>query len=161
MEEVRIKNLIRVWREKSHQEGDQFASFVFIWFCFNAWMEHLSSKNTDAEMIKEVAKRQPVMSSLIGAYDLGVSDDDLFQNSIKHLVCMSREEPIKDTRNRKPPISIQNENDFENIVQAIYRIRCNLFHGGKDADDIRDQVLVKDAAMILRQWVGHLMASWQ
>jgi hypothetical protein len=160
MEETRIKNLIRTWRGKSHNAGDQFASFVFIWFCFNAWVEHLSVEDTDAEMIKEVAERKQSMVSLIRAYDSAILDDDFLKNDIMALIHMSKEEPIKDTRGRKPPISIRDEHDFENIVWAIYRIRCNLFHGGKDADELRDQVLVKRAAGILRQWVGRLIANW-
>lgn len=160
MEEARIKNLIRAWREKSHQEGDQFASFVFTWFCFNAWIEHLSNKDTDAEMIKEVAERRQNMISLIEAYDSAISDDDLLKRDVKALVFKSQEEPIKDTRGRKPSISIKDEDNFENIVWAIYRIRCNLFHGGKDANDLRDQMLVKLVAGILRQWMGHLIAKW-
>ena len=160
MEETRIKNLIRAWRGKSHNEGDQFASFVFIWFCFNAWMEHLSNKDTDAEMIKEVAERQQSMVSLIESYNKAISDDDLLKRDIRALFRKSQEEPIKDVRGKKSPISIKGENDFENIVWAIYRIRCNLFHGGKDANDLRDQVLVKLAAGILKQWVGRLITIW-
>jgi len=55
MHEEKIKNLIINWRQKSHNEGDQFASFVFIWFCFNAWLEHITNSDTDAGMIKELA----------------------------------------------------------------------------------------------------------
>ena len=161
MEETRIKNLIRTWLEKSHQEGDQFASFVFIWFCFNAWIEHLSAKDTDAEMIKEVAERQQSMISLTEAYDSAISDDNLLRGSVRALIGKSQEEPITDVRGRKPPISIKDENDFENIIWAIYRIRCNLFHGGKDANELRDQVLVKLAANILRQWMDRLIAKWE
>ena len=58
MHEEKIKNLIINWRQKSHNEGDQFASFVFIWFCFNAWLEHITNSDTDAGMIKELAERE-------------------------------------------------------------------------------------------------------
>lgn len=165
MNEERLKSLIRTWRGKSHNEGDQFASFVFIWFCFNAWMEYISNENTDKKMINELAGRKHNMHSLFWAYDAAVSaNDEFLKRDIKALVYMSQEKPIEDVRKnppkREPPIIIKSENDFENIVRAIYRIRCNLFHGGKDADDIRDQVLVKRAAMVLRQWIGRLIASW-
>lgn len=166
MEETRIKNLIKAWRQKSHNEGDQFASFVFIWFCFNAWMEHISDENTDKKMINELAGRKHNMQSLFEAYDAAVSaNDEFLKSGVMALMHMSKEKPIEDMRKnprrREPPITIKSENDFENIVQAIYRIRCNLFHGGKDADDIRDQVLVKNAAMVLRQWIGCLITHWK
>lgn len=162
MKEDKIKNLIRTWREKSHNEGNQFAPFVFIWFCFNAWLEYLASKkaNTDRRMINELKSKSANMDSLVRSYDVAHSSDDFFKNSLWHLIHQSNEKPIEDTRGSRPPISIKDENDFENIMEAIYRIRCNLFHGGKDADDTRDQVLVKNAAMVLRQWVGELVKSW-
>lgn len=160
MEEARIKNLIRTWRGKSHSEGDQFASFVFIWICFNAWMEYLSTKETDAGMVKEVVERQQNMISIIEAYDSAISDDDLLKRHIKGLIGKSQEEPIRDCRGKRSAISIRDENDFGNIVRAIYRIRCNLFHGCKDANELRDQVLVGLAAGILRQWMGRLIAKW-
>ena len=160
MEEARIKNLIRTWRGKSHNEGDQFASFVFIWFCFNAWIEHLSQKTSVRGMIDELKKKSANMRSIIEAYDNAHASDDFFNNSLGHLIGQSQEESIKDARGQKQPITIRDENDFANIVEAIYRVRCNLFHGGKDANDTRDQVLVKNAAMILRQWIGKLIESW-
>lgn len=157
MQEERIKNLIRNWRQRSHNEGDQFASFVFIWFCFNTWLEHITNKDTDVGMIKELAERKQSTLSLTEAYDSAFAEDKFLQRSVQDLINKSQEEPIRDVRGKKDPISIVDENDFSNIVWAIYRIRCNLFHGGKEADDLRDQVLVKDAAMILRQWIGRLL----
>ena len=165
MEETKIKNLIRAWRNKSNNEGDQFASLVYIWICFNAWMEHISNEDTYRRMINELVKRKQNMRSLFEMYDMAVSaNDEFLKRSVSALSCMSQEKPIEDMRKnprrREPPITIKDENDFENIVQAIYRIRCNLFHGGKDADDMRDQVLTKHAAMILRQWIGRLITQW-
>lgn len=160
MQEERIKNLIRNWQQRSHNEGDQFASFVFIWFCFNAWLEHITNNDTDAGMINELAERNQSTLSLTNAYDSVLADDDLLRRSVRDLIKKSQEKPIRDARARKEPILIADENDFENIVWAIYRIRCNLFHGGKEADNLRDQALVRDAAMILRQWIGKLVISW-
>lgn len=159
MKEDRVKNLIRTWRERSHNEGDQFASFVFIWFCFNAWLEFLSSGRTDREMLEELKAKSINMNSFVEAYDVA-SSDEFFKRSLRDLISKSTEEPIRDVHGQRQPVSINDENDFANIVEAIYRIRCNLFHGGKDANDNRDQVLVQDAAMILRQWVGKLIAGW-
>lgn len=160
MKEERIKNLIRAWRERSHNEGDQFASFVFVWFCFNAWLEYVSNGRTDRAMLEELKSKSPHMNTLLDAYDDAQSSDQFFQRSLRDLINKSNKEAIKDVRGNRQPISIKDETDWENIIEALYRIRCNLFHGGKDANDLRDQVLVQDAAMILRQWVGKLVASW-
>lgn len=160
MREGRIKNLIKTWRERSHNEGDQFASFVFIWFCFNAWLEFLSNKKTDRQMLDELKRKDATMISLIEAYESAFSSDMFFKQGLRSLVAKSKEGAIQDARGQKPPIKISSDMDFTNVVEAIYRIRCNLFHGGKDANDARDQVLVRDAGMVLRQWMGELIRTW-
>ncbi|PIQ66913.1 MAG: hypothetical protein COV95_01615 [Candidatus Zambryskibacteria bacterium CG11_big_fil_rev_8_21_14_0_20_40_24] len=111
-------------------------------------------------MLEELKSKSVNMSSLVETYDAAHSSDEFFKRSLRDLINKSKEESIKDVRGQRQPISINDESDFENIVEAIYRIRCNLFHGGKDANDLRDQVLVQDAAMILRQWIGKLVGSW-
>ena len=161
MIEDRIKKLIRTWRQKSHNEGDQFGSFVFIWFCFNAWLEHLAKNcSTDSKMLNELKERRSNMSELFQAFDVTIANDDYILNSIKKLADLNKEKLIQ-SKSRKWSIMIIDKNDFGDIIEAIYRIRCNLFHGGKDADDLRDQILVKEAAMILRQWIGKLIESWR
>jgi len=158
--EDRVKTLVKTWRQKSHQEGDQFSSVVFIWFCFNAWLEHSSNKQTDRQMLDELKTKSPNMASLVEAYDTARSSDPLFMQGVRALRGMSREDPIQDVRGRHKPVTITDDEDFPNLLEALYRIRCNLFHGGKDANDARDQVLVKNAALVLKQWIGELIKGW-
>lgn len=162
MNEQRIKNLIDGWRRKTHQEGDPFSKFVFIWFCFNAWMEYLSNKKTDREMLDELKSRKSNMSNFADIFYAALdSRENHFRSNVMALVHQSQEKSIENTRDKsKAPISIKDEYDFENIVEAIYRIRCNLFHGGKDPNDSRDQVLVNAAQRILMRWIDDLVKSW-
>lgn len=39
-------------------------------------------------------------------------------------------------------------------------VRCNLFHGRKRADDLRDQKLVAICSDILNKWVRSMVANW-
>lgn len=160
MQEERIKNLVRSWRHKSHQDGDVFGSFIFIWISFNAWLEHLSMKTSDREMIEELRERAACMNELVSAYDYVLKNDELFIRSLRALIGKSREEPIRDVREIFPDVVIENEYDYENVIRALYRIRCNLFHGGKDINEPRDQSLVSNAGALLRQWVGRLEGGW-
>jgi len=52
---------------------------------------------------------------------------------------------------------VKDENDFENIVRAIYRVRCNLFHGASGAQEnrVREQVAISNA--ILNEWIANLL----
>ena len=87
MKEDYIKNLIRAWRERSHNEGDQFASFVFIWFCFNAWLEFLSSAKTDRKMLEELKAKLANMNSFVKAYEAASSDEFFKLENDVHRFC--------------------------------------------------------------------------
>lgn len=159
MNENQIKNLIRVWYEKSTHEQDPFSKFVFLWFCFNAWIAHRSSEDSDRGMMEELANRDALMSDITTAYDaLMQATPTVFLTHIQNLVKLS---PIMDPRGVRPPTVIADENDFPNIMWGIYKVRCNLFHGGKNAGDPRDQRLVVAAGSILEKLVGGLIGQWR
>lgn len=159
MDENQIKNLIRVWYEKSTHEQDPFSKFVFLWFCFNAWIAHCSSEDSDAGMMGELASRNALMSDVTTVYDtLMGATSTVFRTHIQNLVKLS---PIRDPRGIKQPTIIANEEDFANLMWGIYKIRCNLFHGGKNAGDPRDQQLVIVAGRILEKLVGGLIGQWR
>jgi len=159
MEIGAIKNLIKVWYEKASHEQDPFSKFIFLWFCFNAWLSHCSTKDTDAEMLKQLTGRDARMLDLIVAYDsLMQASPSVFRVHVQNLASLS---PILDVREIRPPVTIENEEDFANIMWGIYRVRCNLFHGGKNANDSRDQKLVLIAGAILEKWVGSFKSQWE
>ena len=41
-----------------------------------------------------------------------------------------------------PPIKINDEKTLRQVFEIIYRVRNNLFHGGKDMNDTKDMTLV-------------------
>jgi len=47
--------------------------------------------------------------------------------------------------------------DWENMVEFWYSIRNNLFHGGKDPDVARDQLMVKNGYLTLRELLEMLL----
>ena len=160
MNQQTLKNFIKTWRGKSHNEGDQFASFVFIWICFNAWLEHLlPNAKTDRDLIKELKNRSNAVTSLIDSYNIAFAKkESTLKDRINHLIGTIKEKPIQQ-RNGKLVV-IQSESDFSNVVETLYIIRCSLFHGNTDADDRLDQVLAHDARLILIEWIGELIVSW-
>lgn len=151
-----IKNLIKVWYEKSFMENDHFSKFLFLWICFNAWLAYRSGKDIDAHMIDWLVVQTASTSDLIEKYET-LKINKHFSNALKEL---ANQAPIKDSRGIRKDINIIDENDFENIVRAIYRIRCNLFHGGKSANESRDLKLVVLSNVILNYWVRSLSGGW-
>jgi len=162
MNEKRTKKLIEGWYYRSRVERDVFSKFIFFWFCFNAWLEHCSSKDSDAAMLKELADKQSNMRDFIETFEVAMKGiTGSFRENIRTLASMTQKNPLKDTRGRREPIIIKDERDFENIVWAIYRIRCNLFHGNmhdyQSSENLEDFTLVKVSGMILEDWVGTLV----
>lgn len=157
LDEQQIKNLIKVWYGKAARENDHFSRFVFLWICFNAWLDYRSERETDREMIDWLVESSPDESDLVRTF--------YTQKNVKEfneaLQILASHSPVSDSRNRKRSISIKDENDFKNIVRGIYRIRCNLFHGGTEAHKDKDLKLIVIANKILLRWVGGLLASWK
>lgn len=153
--EERIKNLIKTWHHKASEEDYIFSKFIFLWFCFNAWLAYKSNESNDRCMINWL-KRTNNYSDIRIAFE-NIKNPE----TIDELVKLS---PIR--RDESHPrqgqdIYISDKNDFDNIVEAIYRIRCNLFHGRKDADDKRDRQLVQACGNILSVWIGKLVEEWK
>jgi hypothetical protein len=156
MDEEKIKNLVKVWYEKAKHERDKFSQFVYLWFCFNAWLAYRTGKDIDRHMLNDLKRKDPAGSDITDEYDRAFCSDS-FKQRIQDLQSLC---PIYDSRGKKAPVNINNMTDFPNVCEAIYRIRCNLFHGGKTPDENRDTRLVRVAGSILGKWVGNLVSSW-
>jgi len=156
MDEEKIKNLVKVWYEKAKSEADEFSKFVFLWFCFNAWLAYRTQEDHDRKMLELLKAEDSSTKDMKAEYDRAFSGSS-FKERIKDLKTLS---PIYDSRNKYDPVTINNVTNFPDICEAIYRIRCNLFHGGKTPDDNRDRKLVIVGGTILEKWVGNLVSSW-
>lgn len=157
MDEQKIRNFIKVWyKNKASRENDPIFKFLCLWICFNAWSDYRSEQERDAEMLDWLVNQTADTSDLIREYE-HARQTESFNNLLGSLATLS---PIYDSRGRRDPIEIQNENDRRNIIRGIYRVRCNLFHGGKEANNQRDQKLISVCTEILNKWIGNLVNSW-
>lgn len=158
MNEKEVKNLIKVWYEnKAKMEMDPIFKFLCLWICFNAWLDYQSKKSRDRDMIDWLVTQSPASSDLIRAYE-SAKQTEPFRRNLEALLKMS---PIHDPRERYRSIVIQDLDDRKNIINAIYKIRCNLFHGAKEANNTRDEKLIRCTQKILEKWIGNLVASWK
>jgi hypothetical protein len=156
MDERRVRNLVKGWHQRSRTEGDLTTKFVFLWFCFNAWLAFESNEDTDREMIDWLKDPRATRSKLRASYNLAL-DSSVFLGHLKTLAAYG---PISSTGRRQRVVQMESADDFLNIVDGIYQVRCNLFHGGKESGNARDDKLVRVCALILEKWVGNLVASW-
>lgn len=161
MEEQGVKNLIKSWyKNKARMESDPIFKFLCLWICFNALLDFRSGPDntSDRNMIDWLVDQTPDSSDLIAEYENAKQTAPF----LRLLNSLASESPIKDPRHwNNSEINIKDENDREGIIRGIYKIRCNLFHGGKDANDARDQKLVTLASRILDKWIGNLVNTWQ
>ncbi len=60
---------------------------------------------------------------------------------------------------KKDKKSSSNYKDFADILERIYLVRCNLFHGQKKVSDRNDELLVRLSYDILSKWFEPIVAS--
>lgn len=156
MKEVEVKDLIKDWqRNKAKNEQDPFYRFMCHWICFNAWLDHQSNKNSDRQMLDWLKQQSASTSDIIASYEAMKLTTVGLQN-LNILVSMG---PILDSKGRRD-IVMSDVNDRDNIIEAIYRIRCNLFHGNKRSSNVRDTKLVSCVNHIMTKWIDDLTAQW-
>lgn len=157
MEERDLHNLMKGWYARSRRESDPISKFVFLWFCFNAVLAFESEEDLDRQML-DWLKNEPSGSWLMQAYRRAFAPKDgLFRRHLSALVQLA---PIEDPRGRRADVEIEGVDDFGNIVEGIYRVRCNLFHGAKRATHTRDRKLVVASQRVLEKWVGNVVSSF-
>lgn len=69
MDEPEVRSLVNGWYARARREDDHVTSFVFLWFCFNAWLACESEEDTDRAMIDWLTDRKAGTSRLQAAYN--------------------------------------------------------------------------------------------
>lgn len=157
MDTPEIKQLIKDWHNnKAKNEQDPYFRFMCHWICFNAWLDHESGQATDRKMINWLKQQSPASSDLIKSYE------QMKQTTVglRELKNLTNYLPITDPRGSRPVITISDVNDRDNIIEAIYKIRCNLFHGSKSPGNSKDKKLVSCVNLIMTKWIGDLVAGF-
>jgi len=122
-------------------DGDRFIS---LWIAFNGWMrgrfgEAIGDRN-QIEAVKEIQDFKEVFNNL-------KTTDDKFRECLEKLSAL----PIVNMqfRNNQEVIYVY-DGTFKSLIELIYQVRCNLFHGRKDiTDDEKDIEAVSLAYQIL------------
>ncbi len=113
-----------------------FDRFVFRWIAFEAWCSNTSRKNTGfKKWVKRSAMKDKFRNKRIHA---------AIKNHLDQLVGQQ----IPNRLGGKPKI-LTNSNNFEQLIDVLFQIRNNLFHGHKSPDDREDKTLVGAAYGIL------------
>lgn len=148
----RVKRLVKLWSAKARKERDTFSRFVFLYFCFNAIAANLSGEEFDAQMINWVCANDNPLKRRFSQL-LTLEGNNYFPQKLDVLRNLA---PIQSNLRNRPPRTISNTPNFEEIIRAIYYVRCNLFHGCKSPNSLRDYKLVKVSADILQKLISQI-----
>ncbi len=175
-------NLIRNWHIKASEE-DYFSKFVFEYLAFIVFLRKrkFTEAMNDREAIQQLKRDDQIKTSYLtkiqsngqlkeawekireefSQFRLGNASgnsdevEDIIWWNCSHLNL--HEQP--DEEKKKPKGVIHHLDDWENIVEFWRAIRNNLFHGEKNPEDRRDQIIIQNGYITLRELVEILLAE--
>lgn len=158
MDETRVQQLVREWYSLADVAPDPLTRFVFLWICFNAWLAFESQQLGDRKMInwlKGGASEGSVLRSACEDARRAAAFSTLLRE-------IASEGPVSDPRPGGQSVSVDlcAHEYFGDLVEFVYQVRCNLFHGQKRPDADRDLILVRLCGSVVDGWVSSLISRW-
>ena len=112
-------------------DGDRFIS---LWIAFNGWMSGKFGEDAaDRNKIESVKKMQ----------DFKEVFNQLREDNLAFRECLDKFESMSvvNMQFRKNREQVYRyDGTFESLIEVIYRVRCNLFHGRKDIDEDKKDI---------------------
>ena len=154
------------------RQNSSFLPFINAWMGFNGWMESVTDAASDAAMITALAEN-PRMNDAYG--DL-IDRHRAFRRDVLRFAELWPVLSVRDLRKKlgrdafwqmdraalltacqREDVRVQPLGWVEGatptwpqVLRTIYQIRCNLFHGAKSPQHVRDRDLVRHADRVLR-----------
>jgi hypothetical protein len=177
--------LIKNWHERAGEE-DYFSKFVFEYLAFIAYLKTQKYRSEDPNQNikdREAIQRLKRDEGLEHSYLAAIGNNDGLRTAWGKIKTELDNSPLGDVSwnpenaeevkwwncshnnsNEKTAIEKQKVSgvlhsldDWENMVEFWYTIRNNLFHGGKDPEGRRDQLVVEFGYKTLRELVSILI----
>ena len=180
------QELVHHWFSIGSTEKDPFESFIYVWFAFNGWAQRVTGEEQDyawlnllgvdarlrGEFLQTVDSNQSVRQGVAALHDFSPIFRTVQQRRFGPPPAGTRAEHVKywlsKTINGGPikhrPACFEDDmqktgslpTDWPHILQAVYGVRCNLFHGSKSSNNDEDAMLVTWSRDVL---VGFLSAG--
>lgn len=139
---------IREWfkrAERKNSRVDDADRFISLWIAFNGWLKKEYGENTHDMKLVRSAKGNKTLKEIF----IELSDGNTnFKRNLSQLMrykVIDMRDPSNEQREKRCT------GDYESFLDAIYQIRCNLFHGRKSfMEDKNDKELVTLALKLLR-----------
>jgi hypothetical protein len=154
-ERKKVDDLAREWQrwaERQVPEDEQgiFMRFIALWVAFNAvYVSRYDGLAGDTEL----AKILKVGSKLSEFHHMHLSGDREYLSAVQS---MNRRPVYNSTSARN--FKIRDQSNIRNVLQYIYNVRNNLFHGRKVPSELHDRTLVSNGVVVLDRLLRHLLS---
>lgn len=134
------KAIMDNWIEKSKLENHVFNEYIALWIAFNAYYSSVTNGLPDGASIKTLKEKDELKDWYVGIEN---------SKEISNLLAIA---PITNVK-YKTDIIVDTKENFASILETLYQIRNNLFHGSKPDHVERDIEVVTVALPILKKMV--------
>lgn len=151
--------LIINWYKRSQKQRATkitvFDQFIYLWFAFNAWGTSLSQKDRDSKMLCWIKRH----SNLPQIHKVLIKNDSDYYDKVLRIAGFH----VQNMRpgHQEDVKSIDSIHNFDQLLDLIYQVRCNLFHGQKSIIDERDSELVELSFHVLSRIFSHIIYDLQ
>jgi hypothetical protein len=160
---------------------DFFERFIYLWIAFNGWAACVTAQDRDSEMIRRVSNCPDLRDCFLGLLQSSrnfsitatafanlwpiFKAQDLRRRHVHQRQYNTRAELINHYlqaggidhqpecwtihRERDETVPV----DWPHTINAVYRVRCNLFHGEKSPHSEMDAAIVRAAYDVLSQFL--------
>jgi hypothetical protein len=167
----------RAWGERDCQQAQAFEPFIYTWFAFNGWAACVTDTDRDREIIDILAADETISNDFAKAIQ-NIPDVSLSVSNFSVLLPIFDAKTLRRKKiyyhgsndrqamisyylsqegvNFEPKCWLRHHdagealpNDWGHILNAIYKVRCNLFHGEKAFHLEMNQQIVHSAFLVL------------
>lgn len=139
------RQLIGWWIVRARDEHDPFVKMFIMYMCLDAWMTTGSGRDRDDQKLKWLKETEnPLKEYWVSAPNK--------KTALQGLKKAGKVEDMRPNHRGEYKYLADTEN-FDEAVDFIYQIRCNLFHGGKSYVNTNDKDLCRWSAKILQNWI--------
>ena len=145
-----VKNIASAWIAKGDREDSIFNKFISYWIAFNAFYSYKTTARRERNCLNEIIADQ----SFNRTYQTLITQENfqVFQS----LILVGS---IVNVKNPEESVIITDSSNFNEVINVLYLIRCNLFHGDKGETEARDVQVITAAVPILELVVKALVEN--
>lgn len=156
--EPNYDQLIMTWFKKATEE-DYFSKFIYLYLSFDALLRkrYFVNSTQDREAIESLKKATKIKEM----YFEDIKKNRELEATFEKLINVLKKESLKNiSRNNGEvkEIKIESKEDWNNLIEFIYIVRNNLFHGEKNPESLRDFDMVFYAYKLLMPLVIILLS---